>query len=192
MLHGGGPAWRAWRATFLSPVGVGGPLRGEHKNQIPRKAMANPQLRLVQDAQQPEVNTDPVRRIFEHWAFMLGRNTKRCKLGPTRRAAINAALAIGYDEDTLMLACEGMASVSLDGKPESMRDAMLELEWFLAREARIERAVRYGEALREAANRQPEAESDTQADQAPVDPVAAAAARERLRSMAAALRGAHV
>ncbi len=151
--------------------------------------MANAQLRLVQDAQQPQSTTDPVRRIFEHWAFMLGRNTRRCKLGPTRRAAINAALAIGYDEDTLLLACEGMAAVSFEGKPESMREAMLELEWFLAREARIERAVRYGEALREAVARPPVDDAADAAEQAPADPVAAASARERLRTMAQAMRG---
>lgn len=153
--------------------------------------MANPQLRLVQDAQQPQTTTDPVRRIFEHWAFMLGRNTRRCKLGPTRRAAINAALAIGYDEDTLMLACEGMASVSFEGKPDSMREAMLELEWFLVREARIERAVRYGEALREAAARLSVPAAAVDAAPVVVDPVAAAAARERLRTLAANLRGGH-
>lgn len=153
--------------------------------------MANAQLRLVQDAPQQQLSTDPVRRIFEHWAFMLNRNTRRTKLGPTRRAAINAALAIGYDEDTLLLACEGMASVSFEGKPESMREAMLELEWFLAREARIERAVRYGEQLRAAASR-PEQDMRAEPTPEPADPVAAAAARERLRKMAQALRGAHV
>lgn len=152
--------------------------------------MANPQLRLVQDAQQPQTTTDPVRRIFEHWAFMLGRNPRRTKLGPTRRAAINAALAMGYDEDTLLLACEGMASVDFQGKPESMREAMLELEWFLAREARIERAVRYGEALRAAVAQPVVQVAEAQAAE-PVDPAAAAAARERLRAMAVAMRGAH-
>jgi len=90
-----------------------------------------------------------------------------------------------------MLACEGMASVNFDGKPETMREAMLELEWFLAREARIERAVRYGEALRAAAAL-PDHEPDADPEPAPADPVAAAAARDRLRSMAQALRGAHV
>lgn len=151
--------------------------------------MANPQLRLVQDAQQPQSTTDPVRRVFEHWLFMLGRSPRRCKLDHYRRAAINSALAIGYDEETLMLACEGMACVSFDGKPESMRETMLELEWFLARASRIERAVRYGEALRDAAARQPAPVVAAEAVAAPVDPVAAAAARERLRTMAAALRG---
>lgn len=152
--------------------------------------MANPQLRLVQDAPQPQTSTDPARRIFEHWAFMLGRSTLRCKLGPTRRAAINAALAIGYDEDTLMLACEGMASVSFEGKPDSMREAMLELEWFMAREARIERAVRYGEALRAALAAPVPTATDAE-DRPPVDPAQAAAARDRLRAMAVAMRGAH-
>ena len=153
--------------------------------------MTNTQLRLVQDAPQTQAATDPVRRIFDHWLFMLGRSPRRCKLGPTRRAAINAALAIGYDEDTLFLACEGMASVSFEGKPDSMREAMLELEWFLAREARIERAVRYGEALRQAVARPPIDTPPDAGDQAPADPVATAAARDRLRSMAQAMRGTH-
>lgn len=103
--------------------------------------------------------------------------------------AATALGRIGYDEDTLMLACEGMACVSFDGKPESMREAMLELEWFLAREARIERAVRYGEALRDAAARQAQPATVVEAAPVVVDPVAAAAARERLRAMAASLRG---
>jgi len=154
--------------------------------------MANPQLRLVQDdALQLQHSTDPVRRIFEHWLFMLGRSPRRCKLGPTRRAAINAALAIGYDEDTLLLACEGMACVSFEGKPESMREAMIELEWFLAREARVERAVRYGEALRDSAARQAPPAPVVDAVQAPVDAAATAAARDKLRAMAASLRGQH-
>ena len=153
--------------------------------------MTTAQLRLVQDtAPPPQPNSaDPVRRIFEHWAFMFGRSTRRCKLGPGRRAAIMAALAIGYDEDTLLLACEGMASVSFEGRPESMREAMQELEWFMAREARIERAVRYGEALRAAAANLQHAPAAADVVVPVADPVAVAAARERLRTMAAALRG---
>ena len=53
--------------------------------------MANPQLRLVQDAPEPQGRTtDPVRRVFEHWAWMMGKSLRRTKLGPTRRAAIAA------------------------------------------------------------------------------------------------------
>lgn len=153
--------------------------------------MAHPQLKLVQDAP-PGFNPDtrdPTRQVFDHWLFMLGRSPRRCKMGPTRRAAINSALAMGYDVDTLLLAVEGMAADPLDGAPhDRMRDAMREIEWLLAREARIERWADMGETLRLEAiqvdNPQPE---DMPAP--PTDPVAAAAARERLRELGARRRG---
>ena len=100
--------------------------------------MAQPQLKLVIDA--PAIGATPqdaTRRIFEHWLLMLGKSPRRCKLGTTRRAAINAALTV-YDEDTLLLTMEGIAADPLEGKPESMRAAMRELEWLLASEARID------------------------------------------------------
>jgi len=150
--------------------------------------MANTQLRLVQDAQQPtEPTRDPARRVFEHWAWMLGKNLKRTKLGPTRRAAIAAALAMGYDEDTLMLACDGIASHSLDGKPESMQAAMRELEWSLRTEARIERWAELGETFRQRLAVVPVREARPAAPA--VDERAELAHRERCRDMARAMRG---
>lgn len=148
--------------------------------------MANPQLRLVQEAP-PGMNlttTDSARRVFEHWLFVNGRNPRRCKMGPTRRMAIQAALAMGYDTDTLMAAVEGMAADPLDavgGESQAardrMRDAMREIEWLMAREARIERWAEKGDALRA----QADAPVVTDAQQAPaVDPAAEAAARARL------------
>lgn len=153
--------------------------------------MAQPQLKLVIDAPATAAAPqDATRRIFEHWLYMLGRNPRRCKLGPTRRAVINAALTV-YDEDTLMLTMEGIAADPLEGKPDSMRAAMRELEWLLASEARIERWADKGEALRRDADRLQAQPSPAQADAPVVDPVAAAAQRERLRALAASMRGVH-
>ena len=101
--------------------------------------MATPQLKLVTDPP-PGFNhgtRDDTRRVFEHWLAMLGRSPRRCKLGPTRREAINAALAMGYDVETLMLAVDGMAADPLDGaRNDGMREQMRELDWLLVREAR--------------------------------------------------------
>lgn len=161
--------------------------------------MAASQLRLVQDAP-PDFNPatqDPVRRIFEHWLFMFGRSPARCKLGPTRRNAINGALAMGYDVDALLLAIEGMAAdpLDLDGRPEAdaarIRDAVREIEWLLAREKRIERWMAQGERLRlMAAQPDPAPASEQQAPARPEDPAASAAARRRLLDLALQLRGA--
>jgi len=151
--------------------------------------MANPQLRLVQDAPQPQSRTtDPVRRVFEHWADLMGKSLRRTKLGPTRRAAIAGALAMGYDEETLMLACEGIASHPLDGKPESMQAAMRELEWSMRTEARIERWAELGEAFRQRVAAAP-ARHDAATPAVVVDEVAEAAHRQRCRDMARAMRG---
>lgn len=148
--------------------------------------MALPQLKLV-DSQAPGFNlrtSDPARRVFEHWLFVNGRNPRRCKMGPTRRMAIQAALAMGYDVDTLMAAVEGMAADPLDAvggespaARDRMRDAMREIEWLMARESRIERWAEKGDALRAQVDAPPPADEL----QAPaVDPAAEAAARAQL------------
>lgn len=134
--------------------------------------------------------TDPTRVVFEHWLFMTGRNPRRCKLGPVRRQAVNAALAL-YDLETVLRAIDGMADDALEGKPESMRQAMRELEWFLGSEARIEHWAELGDALHERAEKMVQAETRRaqQPAPAPRDPAAVAAARERLRQLAASGRG---
>jgi hypothetical protein len=149
------------------------------------------QLRLVTDAP-PTFDwqtADPVRRVFEHWLFMFARSPARCKLGPTRRQAIAAALAMGYDADTLALAVEGMAGDALEGCTARMQEAMRELEWLLAKESRIEQYAKRGEDLRAQAEQAAEEEQRRAmrpAEPVPtVDPAAAAAARERLRQLAA-------
>ncbi|MCU7370249.1 hypothetical protein PEC18_05035 [Paucibacter sp. O1-1] len=139
------------------------------------------------DSQAPGFNlgtTDPARRVFEHWLFVNSRNPRRCKMGPTRRMAIQAALAMGYDTEMLMAAVEGMAADPLDavgGESQAardrMRDAMREIEWLMAREARIERWAEKGDALRALVALPPPAAEPL----APaVDPAAEAAARARL------------
>lgn len=154
------------------------------------------QLRLVNTpAPAHNLTTDPVRRVFEHWVFMFGRCAKRTKLDHERRLAIAAALAM-YDQDveTIMQAVEGMAAVPLGDKPQSMRDAMIEVSWFLAKAARIERALRYADDLRAMAARSDAAAlrvaSGPGLDVAPADPAAAAAARDKLRALAEQCRGA--
>lgn len=153
--------------------------------------MRHTQLKLV--TQMPAIETgtttDPTRQVFEHWLYMLGRSPARCKLGPTRRAAINGALAIGYDVQTLLLAVEGMAGDPLEGCSERMQSAMRELEWLLATEARIEQWADKGDALRQASQRAAQRPAEVAQDAAAdVDPAQAAAARERLRAYAAARR----
>jgi hypothetical protein len=143
------------------------------------------QLRLVTEAPPAHATTtDPTRQVFEHWVFMFGLQPARTKLDAERRQAINAALNL-YDLDMVMLAVEGMASVPMGDKPQSMRDAMREISWFLASAKRIERCFEYGDQLRAmlSAAALPKAmKLDPVAE--PVDPAVTAAARQRLRSLA--------
>lgn len=148
---------------------------------------AGRQLRLVKDAPPAhDVTTDPTRQVFEHWVFMFGLHPGRTKLDAARRAAINGAIAM-YGLPDVLLAVEGMAAVPMADKPESMREAMREIEWFLASAKRIERCLRYGDDLRAAAAQPAPAAADECV--APVDQAAVAAQRERLREMAARFRG---
>ena len=134
-------------------------------------------------------STDPVRRVFNHWLFMFARSPNRCKLDPVRKAAIGAALVL-YDEDQLCAAIEGMAADPLDDcHSDKMRAAMREIEWLLARGSRIERWADMGDRLRLEALRR-EVAPEPEAVESIVDPAVAAAARERLRQMAATRRGA--
>lgn len=150
--------------------------------------MAIAQLKLVAD-KAPDQNPytqDDTRRVFEHWVFMFDRPVHRCKLGPTRRQVIDAAIAMGYDVDMLMQAIEGMAADPLADAPhDRMRDAMREIEWFLAREARIERWAEMGERIRARALRPDEPVPAAQAVDycAPSDEQ-----RARMKALAAKLR----
>ena len=152
---------------------------------------ASSQLRLVTDQPPAHQQTaDPVRQVFEHWVFMFGLRTSTTKLGPKRKPAIAGALALGYSVADLMLAIDGMASVSLDGKPEGMVDRMREIDWFLADETRIERCIRHGQRLREVAlETERAAQERSRTPQVEADPAAVAAGREALRALAASMSG---
>lgn len=152
-----------------------------------------PQLRLVADMPLPSAlpaKADPVRQVFEHWLFMLGKSPARCKLDATRSGAIRAALLL-FDAGELMLAAEGFAtdawacSDNRTGKP-------LDIEWLMAKASRIEHYAEQGEQLRAQATQA--AHAPAQQPAAQVDPAEAEAQRERLRALAQQLRrqgGAH-
>lgn len=175
--------------------------------------MAQPQLTLIQGAhtaihgraektagslqwQAPGFQAqtaDPVRRVFEHWVDLNGRQIRRCKLGPDRRGAIAGALAMGYDEDDLMLAIEGHACDPMEwARDDEARRAYRDLDWLMQREKRIEAAIERGEALRERLT-----ELETQAaaaSAAPAQPEAptltpeqVAEKRRKLRELAASM-----
>lgn len=156
--------------------------------------MAVTQLKLVQD--KPPVHnitTDPTRVVFERWVFMFGLQPNRTKLDPSRRQVINAALAL-YDGDvgTILQAVDGMAAAALADKPESMRDAMRDIEWFLGNARNIERALRWGDRLRLQLEREQAAQAQPQqADSGRPEPSAeeVAAQREALRRLAARMAG---
>ena len=154
------------------------------------------QLRLVYDAPKPSFSDSPAddtRKVFDHWLFMFDKNPKRCKLGPQRRQVINAALSL-YGLETLELAIEGMASDPLETCTDTMRESMVDLEWILAKESRIERYAARGEKLRESAARR-RIEVVKLATEAPLSPEdqaeqlrQAQEAREHLRQFAQQVR----
>ena len=54
-----------------------------------------------------EINPRIARRVFNAWVEATRRNPNRCKLTAARRNRINARLAEGYDEGTLVTAIQG-------------------------------------------------------------------------------------
>lgn len=146
------------------------------------------QLRLVKDAPPAHGTTvDPARQVFEHWVFMFGMHPGRTKLDAERRNAINGAIAL-YGVPEVLLAVEGMAAVPLGDKPASMQEAMREITWFLANARRVERCLRYGDQLRDAAAAPVAAVAPAEAAE-PVNQEAVAQQRARLRDLAAQFRG---
>lgn len=155
------------------------------------------QLKLVTEPPPAHnTTTDPTRRVFEHWCFMFDLNPRRTKLGPLRRQAINAALAL-YDHDleTILMAVDGMAAAPLGDKPESMQEAMREVDWFLGNEKRIERCLRWADLLRlqvEQAQHAQAASATALADTPPqISAAEVQARRELLRTTANQLRMQH-
>lgn len=152
--------------------------------------MAAPQLKLVADPAPGFSQTqDPTRQVFEHWLFMTGRSPARCKLGPIRRQAINAALAMGYALDFLLAAIEGMAGDPLErATADHIRERMREIDWLLGAESRIEHWADKGLLLRAQAVADA-APVPLAEPAAPVCPAAVAAAKERLRRTVMQARG---
>jgi hypothetical protein len=146
------------------------------------------QLRLLTEPPpKPGTTENPTRVVFDRWVFMFGLMPARTKLDDERRKVINEALAL-YGLDGVLLAVEGMAAAPLGDKPESMRLAMREISWFLARAKRVESCLRYGDDLHAVAL-QADQQSDAMRETPVPDPAAKAAAQERLRAVAAQMRG---
>ena len=131
-----------------------------------------------------------VVRVYEHWVDMLGKNPRRCALGPTRRKVIARALEL-YDEDTILLAVEGCATDPWHLGDNDRGTEYTDLEMILRDEAHIERFAAKGEAVRERAEREharQQQAAHTAALHKPGDgPVVtaeeAAAQRDRLRDL---------
>lgn len=134
--------------------------------------------------------TPNVERVFAHWVFMLGKNPKRCALGPDRRKIISRALAL-YDVETLELAIEGCAASAWHRGANDRDTEYAGIELILRDEAHIERFAEAGERLREqlAEDAHKARQAQQQAPQPPEDPAAAAVARQRLRDLAAQMAG---
>jgi hypothetical protein len=131
-----------------------------------------------------------VVRIFDHWVYMLGKNPKRCALGPTRRKVIAKALEL-YDEDTILLAVEGCATDPWHLGENDRGTEYTDLEMILRDEAHIERFAAKGEVARERAEKEHQrqqqaarAAAQHQVTDAPaVSPEEAEAQRARLREL---------
>jgi hypothetical protein len=144
--------------------------------------MATPQLSLIpgtpQDARKrvslPNASA-PVERVFEHWVFMLGKNPKRCALGPDRRKVISRALGL-YDEDTLLLAIEGCAASAWHRGENDRGGEYTDITLILRDEAHIERFADEGEALRTRLEQEQTRQSPAACEAAPtwVDPAVVA------------------
>lgn len=150
--------------------------------------MTSRTLRLVDAEPAALAPSDAVTRVFEHWVFMLGKNPLRCALGPKRRRVIAGALEL-YDEETLRLAIEGCAANAWHGGDNDRGKAFNDIELILRDEPHIERFAEEGEKLRRNADHMAQERAVPAAAEPVVDEAAARAARERLRALAAQMRG---
>lgn len=149
------------------------------------------QLTLIEPAgPQRLLEKPPRQRVFEHWAYMTGRHLARCKMGPKRAKLIDDWLRI-YDEETLLLACEGMAASPWHAGDNPHGRPCDDIELMLRDEAHIERFVADGERVRElAADERREAHAAAASSVAPVeDPAKTEATRARFKEWAARLSG---
>lgn len=139
------------------------------------------------DAAHGAAHKTAVERVFEHWVFMLHKHPRRTALGPTRRRAIERALAL-YDEEVLLLAVEGCAASAWHAGENDRGRAFDDLELILRDEPHVERFAEAGERLRDRL-REREAQARTVAPMVERDAAAIALARDRLREAAARLAG---
>lgn len=146
-------------------------------------------LRVVEGEQHSHAQAHErtaTERVFDHWVYMLGKNPRRCALGPTRRKVIDRALGL-YDEETLLLAIEGCAASAWHAGANDREREFNDIELILRDEAHIERFAADGEALRERLKRRLEKQAEVVPIQAP-DPEREAVFREKVRAMAQAAR----
>lgn len=150
--------------------------------------MASTQLKLVTDEQSAPAR-DEVRRVFDHWVFMLGKNPKRVALGPDRRKVIVRALQL-YEVEVLEMAIEGVASSEWHAGENDRGLPYQDIGLILRDEAHIERFSAMGEALRIKVASAAARERAQVSAPVPVvvDPAAAEAQRQRLREFAARCR----
>lgn len=145
------------------------------------------QLRLVSEEQAVPA-PDAVRRLFDHWVFMLGKNPKRVALGPERRKVISRALQL-YELEVLEMAIEGCAASEWHAGENDRGTVYQDIELILRNEAHIERFAALGEQLRiKVANEAARARAQASAPVPPQDAVAAAETRQRLFERAAQMR----
>lgn len=158
--------------------------------------MGTGQLRLVGSTGQQEnsvdiaARPDATGRVFERWVFMLGKNARRCVLGPERRRLIERALGL-YDEATLLLAIDGCASSAWHAGQNDRGEPFQDLSLILRNERNIERFAELGERLHEAFERQQldHAQAAASEESTPESAARAELARQRLREYVAAKLG---
>jgi len=149
--------------------------------------VAPTQLRLVNETTEAPT-PDAMRRLFEHWVFMMGKNPRRCALGPERRKVIGKALAL-YDEETLQLAIEGCASSAYHAGDNDRDTPYNDLELIFRNEKYVERFATMGEQLRtKAANEAERTRAQASAPVPEMDEAQAKVQRDRLRELAQRLR----
>lgn len=151
------------------------------------------QLRLVepQAASDQPLRTDPTAVVFDHWVALMGKRPGLCKLGPTRRQAINAMLVL-YPLDIVLAAVEGLAADPMESTPPHIAEHMRDLEWLAKRESNVERYAERGLQLRdELAQRDQPSAAALQQQEEQGDAVTAeqaAACRARLAQACRAMR----
>lgn len=149
--------------------------------------MAPTQLRLVNETTEA-TTPDAMRRLFDHWVFMMGKNPRRCALGPERRKVIGKALSL-YDEETLQLAIEGCASSAYHAGDNDRDTPYNDLELIFRNEKYVERFATMGEQLRiKAANEAARSLAQASTPVPVMDEAQAKRQRDRLRELAQRLR----